>query len=73
GLMVSCARMDAGAMMEFERLSALRFLFVLDGRGDLDCDELRKWSAVRLNPGAGGRISALGRLKYLELAVQPVT
>ncbi|MGZ3171474.1 MAG: hypothetical protein ACXWJC_00125 [Croceibacterium sp.] len=73
GLVVSGFRMDAGATLELEGLPALRFLFVLDGRGDLDGDELRKWSAVRLNPGAGGRISALERLEFIELAVQPVT
>jgi quercetin dioxygenase-like cupin family protein len=71
GLIVSGIRMDAGATMELERLPALRFLFVLDGRGELDGDELRNLSAARLLPGAEGQLSAAEPLEFLELAVAP--
>lgn len=72
GLIVSGTRMDAGASIEFERLPSLHFLFVLEGRGELEGEELRKWSAVRLLPGAGGKLSAIEQLEFLELAVAPV-
>jgi hypothetical protein len=71
GLTITEVRLAAGAVEELQPLPALRFLIVVDGRGELDGKELRKLSAVRLLPGAAGRLSAVEQMDFIELAVAP--
>lgn len=72
GLTVSGTRIAAGNTIELEPLGVLRFLFIMNGRGSLASQELRRWSAVRLRPGEGGRLVANERLELLQLAVEQV-
>lgn len=72
GLEVTARRIEAGARHVLPERESLRFLFVTDGKGQLDDKELRRWSAVRLHPGEGGQISAAQDMQLVEISVQDV-
>jgi hypothetical protein len=72
GLTVFSLRMVTGTTVELEPSATLRFLFVIEGSGALEEWELRRWSAVRLLPGEGGKLASHEGLEVLQLSVAPV-
>jgi hypothetical protein len=72
GLSISAWQLQPGARHTLPSVRALRFLFVIDGEGACGTRSLRRWSAVRLQPGEETAVSAGGRLELLELAIRPV-
>lgn len=72
GLSMSACRIEPGARHRLPAIRALRFLFVTDGEGACGVQPLRRWSAVRLQPGEESELAATGRLEVVELAIRPV-
>ena len=73
GLIVSGARLAAGATLKFAPSASWHFLIVLCGRGELDGDGLRTLSVVRLLPGATGELRPHEQMELVELAVAPAS
>jgi hypothetical protein len=69
GLAITAWRLDKGSSHRIEPAPALRFLFVMEGSGTIDGEELRRWSVVQLQPGEGGGIAAAEELELVELNV----
>jgi hypothetical protein len=69
GLAIACWKLDAGARHRLPATPAIRFLFVTLGAGTADSQELRQWSAIRLQPGESLEIAAGEELEFIELVV----
>lgn len=68
GLNVTAWRIAPGARHAVPAAAAIRFLFVTAGAGRIGGAELRRWSAVRLQPGDAAEIAAEGEaVELLEL------
>lgn len=72
GLVINAWRVDAGARHAIVGSADLKLLFVTDGQGTAAGSELRRWSAVRLQPGESVDVVAGSRLEWMELSVAPV-
>jgi hypothetical protein len=72
GLSVNAWRIEPGARHQIPAERVLRLLFVTQGGGAMNGEEVRRWSAVRLAPGERADVIAGNRLEMLEIAVQPV-
>jgi hypothetical protein len=72
GLAINAWRVDAGARHGIDDGADLKLLFVTDGQGTAAGKELRRWSAVRLQPGEAVEVVARTRLEWMELSVAPV-
>lgn len=72
GLTIDCLQMAAGTAITLEPADALRFVFVIDGSGELEGQELRRWSVVRLGPGEAASLGAREALQFLQLTVAQV-
>ncbi len=68
GLTVSAIRLAAGRSIGMAPAESLRFVFVVDGSGDADGQEIRRWSVMRILPGEGCTIRADDQLELVELA-----
>jgi hypothetical protein len=60
-------KLAPGARHSVPATPALRFLFVTEGAGTIGGEELRRWSAVRLQPGESAEILASEELELIEL------
>lgn len=69
GLTIASWKLAPGARHRVPGTPAIRFLFVTDGLGTLDGEQLRKWSAVRLRPGESAEIETDGTLELIELVI----
>ncbi|HXR91265.1 MAG TPA: hypothetical protein VN750_13415 [Steroidobacteraceae bacterium] len=72
GLAINAWGVDAGARHGIDGGADLKLLFVTDGQGTAAGKELRRWSAVRLQPGEAVEVVARTRLEWMELSVAPV-
>ena len=72
GLTVTAWRLEGGATHRVPADPAVRFLFVTAGSGSISGRELRRWSAVRLQPGEGADLTSPDELELMELCVYPV-
>jgi hypothetical protein len=72
GLVINAWSVEPGARHAITGNGELRLLFVTDGRGTAGREELKRWSAVRLQPGEGVDVVARDRLEWVELSVQSV-
>jgi hypothetical protein len=72
GLTIEEIALAGGGSYPFAPSSALRFLFVIDGNGTIGSEELRRWSAVRLNPGEGAQVTAQDVLRFHVWTIAPV-
>ena len=72
GLVINAWGVDAGARHAISGSGELRLLFVTGGQGTAGREQLRQWSAVRLQPGESVDVVASGRLEWVELSVQAV-
>ena len=73
GLAINAWRVEGGARHEIAGSRELRLLFVTDGQGAAGSEELRRWSAVRLQPGEAVDVIARSRLEWVELSVRAVS
>jgi hypothetical protein len=67
GLSIVGWKLAPGARHSVPATPALRFLFVTEGAGTIGGEELRRWSAVRLQPGESAEILASEELELIEL------
>ncbi|HEU4625843.1 MAG TPA: hypothetical protein VFS52_13815 [Steroidobacteraceae bacterium] len=72
GLSLNAWRIEPGARHQIPAQRALRLLFVTEGSGSIGGEELRRWSAVRLQPGEGAEVRAASELQMTEIAVRPI-
>lgn len=68
-LTVTARRFEGGARYAYPERPALRFLFVTAGEGQIDGAELRRWSAVRLQPHETAIVTTDSDLEMMELEV----
>lgn len=66
-LTIDAWRIEAGTRHAIRPARALRFLFVHEGAGTIDGKTLRRWSAIRLQPGETADVTAVGSLELTEL------
>jgi len=50
----------------------MRLLFFTAGTGHIEKNELRHWSAARVNPGESATLHADDELEWMQLTVLPV-
>ncbi len=72
GLAINAWHLEPGARHGLAPSDGLRLLFVTEGQGSARGQELRRWSAVRLQRGESVDIVAGGQLEWVELAVRNV-
>jgi hypothetical protein len=72
GLSLNAWRIEPGARHQIPAQRALRLLFVTEGSGSIGGEELRRWSAVRLQPGESAEVRAASELQMTEIAVRPI-
>lgn len=72
GLTIEEFKLEVGASDVLAPSPALRFLFVTDGGGTIDGEDLRRWSAVRLQPGEAPRVTAQDALQFHLWTIAPV-
>jgi hypothetical protein len=72
GLSLNAWRVEPGARHCVPGERALRLCFVTEGSGTMGGEEVRRWSAVRLNPGESADVIATSRLEMVEMAVRLV-
>jgi len=72
GLVINARRVDAGARYGIAGTDDLKLLFVTDGQGTAGGEHLRRWSAVRVQPGESVDVLARSRLEWMELSVASV-
>src|SRR5690242_2469209 len=72
GLAINAWNVEAGVRHGIDGGADLKLLFVTDGEGIAAGKELRRWSAVRLQPGEAVEVVARTRLEWTELSVAPV-
>jgi hypothetical protein len=69
-LAITARRIEAGSHHPYSSEPALRFLFVTSGQGQIGGVELRRWSAVRLQPREKAIVVAAGGgLELMELEI----
>ncbi len=66
---IAAMRIEEDRELAIEPGNRLRFLFVTSGTGEIDGEELRRWSVMRIQPGEGGLIRASKPLEVVDLAV----
>ena len=69
GLAIASWKLDPGARHHVHATPAIRFLFVTEGAGSIGGQELRRWSAVRLQPGEGAEIASESGLELMEWVI----
>ena len=72
GLVIDAMRLQPHTACRIAATRSLRFLFVTEGAGMLGAQELKRWSAARLQPGEGAELQTTGGLELLELSVRQV-
>lgn len=72
GLSLNAWRIEPCARHQIPAQRALRLLFVTEGSGSIGGEELRRWSAVRLQPGESAEVRAASELQMTEIAVRPI-
>jgi hypothetical protein len=71
GLAIRAWRIESGASHDCAPEHRLRFLFATQGDGHIGGEPFRRWTALRLQPGAGTQIAAAGAAEIVELCVTP--
>jgi hypothetical protein len=71
GLAIRAWRIASGASHECAPEHRLRFLFATHGDGLMGGEPFRRWTALRLQPGASTQITAAGAAEFVELCVTP--
>ncbi len=69
GLAITGLRLDASSTHAIPTQPALRFVFVTEGSGTIDGEELRRWSVVRMQPEERASVTAVEGLEAVELEV----
>jgi len=72
GLNITSYRLGPGGSHALPVDTALRLLFFTAGTGHIEKNELRHWSAVRVNPGESATLHADDELEWMQLTVLPV-
>ena len=72
GLTITDWKIAPNATHAIPSRDALRFVFVMEGNGTIAGEELRRWSAVRIQPGESAEVVAHDTLELTEWVVEPV-